>query len=122
MASTRAAEVAEVLWEIKRADKLATYSDIAIRAGFSPGANGRAIVTALRSIRQDWPHLQWWRAIKDDGALTKGCEQEERLREAGYELSETGAKPNIVTLSALESHLMRWDAAAAGEAAVAEMA
>jgi alkylated DNA nucleotide flippase Atl1 len=122
MASTRAAEVAEVLWEIKRADKLATYSDIAIRAGFSPGANGRAIMTALRSIRQDWPHLQWWRAIKDDGAMTKGCEQEEKLRQAGYELTDGGAKTDVVKLAELQAHLMRWDINQAGETPVVEMA
>ncbi len=37
IASTRAQAVAEILWELKRADKLATLSAVADRAGFPPG-------------------------------------------------------------------------------------
>ena len=48
MASTRAEEVAEVLWELKRADKVATFSAIAGRAGFSAGTKGRTMVICLK--------------------------------------------------------------------------
>jgi alkylated DNA nucleotide flippase Atl1 len=114
MASTRAQEVAEILWELKRAGKLATFSLIAKRAGFSAGSNGRAVQTALKSVRRDWSHLQWWRAVKDDGQLEKGSEHEVRLRESGFELTEAdGKKTNIVTIASLEEHLIQWDEAAA---------
>jgi alkylated DNA nucleotide flippase Atl1 len=69
MASSRAQEVAEILFELKRADKIATFSSIAGKAGFSAGANGRTVVTCLKTVRRDWSHLQWWRAIKDDGGF-----------------------------------------------------
>ena len=120
MASSRAAEVAEVLWELKRADKLATFTTIARRAGFSAGSNGRALATTLKTVRKDWPHLQWWRAIKDDGLLEKGSEQEVKLVECGYEFETADSKANVVTLKALEEHLMQWEeqAAEAEKAAV----
>jgi alkylated DNA nucleotide flippase Atl1 len=107
MASSRADEVAEILWELKRAGKVATYTLIARRAGFSPGNNGRTMDSCLRVVRRDWPHLQWWRAIKDDCVLENGSEQESKLREAGFELAPaTGGKH--FTLAAIESHLMVW--------------
>ncbi len=109
MSSSRAEDVAEVLWELKRADKIATYSTIASRAGFSAGTNGRAVQTALRVVRRDWPHLQWWRAVKDDGSLAKGSEHEEKLRECGIELSEVTGKVDIVRLTSPEAVLMSWD-------------
>jgi len=109
MASSRAQEVAEVLWELKRAEKIAKYSTIARRAGFSAGTNGRAMQTCLRTIRRDWPHLQWWRAVQDDGSLVKGSEQEQALREAGYELEEAGNTKDAIAVSALDEHLMSWD-------------
>ncbi len=87
MVSTRAADVAEVLWELKRAGKLQDYTTVAKRAGFSAGANGRAMITCLKTVRRDWPHLQWWRAIKDDGVIEQP-EQAESLRENGFEVDE----------------------------------
>lgn len=106
MASSRADDVAEILWELKRAGKVAKYTHIAERAGFSAGSNGRAMDNCLRTIRRDWPHLQWWRAIKDDGSLELG--QEEKLREAGIEVapSHGGKQFNIVRI---EQHLMIWN-------------
>ncbi len=108
MASSRAQEVAEILFELKRADKVATFSSIAGRAGFSAGANGRTVVTCLKTVRRDWSHLHWWRAIKDDGMIEKGSEQEEKLRESGFELQDAG-KEEAVTISSIEEHLMHWD-------------
>lgn len=117
MASTRADEVAEILWELKRAGKIAKYTNIARRAGFSAGSNGRAMDSCLKVVRRDWPHLQWWRAIKDDGVLEN--EQESRLREAGFEVAtaETGKHQTVVSI---EQHLMVWAEAApaASETAV----
>ncbi|MDA1016668.1 MAG: hypothetical protein O3A00_19695 [Planctomycetota bacterium] len=107
MASSRAEEVAEILWELKRADKLAHFGVIAKRAGFSAGAKGRAMMTTMRTVRRDWPHLQWWRAVKDDNLLEKDGEQEEKLREAGYELADT--EDEAVSVQSLEEHLMAWD-------------
>ncbi len=116
MVSTRAQELAEVLWELKRAGKVATFTEIAQKAGFSAGANGRTVATTLKTIRRDWPHLEWWRAINDDGLLQKDSEHEEKLRESGYELEEAGKK-NSVTIKSIEVHLMKWEAEAASEEA-----
>jgi alkylated DNA nucleotide flippase Atl1 len=109
MASSRADEVAEILWELKRADKISTYSMIARRAGFSAGSNGRAILSCLKTVRRDWPHLQWWRAVQDDGCLEAGSEQESLLREAGYALEEA-AKAGALMVKELEAHLLKWEA------------
>jgi alkylated DNA nucleotide flippase Atl1 len=112
MASSRADEVAELLWELKRAGKLATYTHIARRAGFSAGANGRAMDSCLRVVRRDWPHLQWYRAIRDDGVMEKDGEQMKKLVEAGYEvqLHENGKGHCVCSL---ETHLVDWTVAPA---------
>ena len=122
MASSRADEVAEILWELKRADKVATYTLIARRAGFSAGSNGRAMLTCLRTVKRDWPHLHWWRAVQDNGILEKGSEQEAKLREAGYVLEHADGKADAVAFKELEFHLMRWETADAAAAAVAGVA
>ena len=109
MTSVRAQEVAEILWELKRADKIATYSLIAKRAGFGAGSNGRTIATCLKTVRRDWPHLQWWRAVRDDGVLNSGSEHEERLREFGVEFEEVDGEDDLVAVSSLEEHLMSWE-------------
>ena len=114
MASSRADEVAEILWELKRAGKVAKYTHIARRAGFSAGTGGRAMDTCLKVVRRDWPHLQWWRAVKDDGILETGSEQESKLREAGYDLEPNGKH---ITLVGIEQHLMIWQEATAAAAA-----
>lgn len=105
MASARADEVAEILWELKRAGKISTYTNIARRAGFSAGSNGRAMDSCLKVIRRDWPHLHWWRAIKDDGVLEN--EQEGKLREAGFDVgpAQNGKAQTVVSI---EQHLMVW--------------
>ena len=117
MVSTRAQDVAEVLWELKRAGKVATFSEIAHKAGFSAGSSGRTVVTTLRTIRRDWPHLEWWRAINDDGLLDKDSEHEEKLRKSGYELENAGGKKNSLTIKAIEAHLMKWEDAGSEKAA-----
>lgn len=109
MATSRAAEVAEVLWELKRAGKVAKFSTIANRAGFSAGANGRAMLTCLKTVRRDWPHLQWWRAIKDDLMIEKGAEQLAELEQAGIEFIDAEGNEDAVTLCDAEEHLMTWD-------------
>ncbi len=108
MTSSRASEVAELLWELKRAQKIAKYSTLAKQAGFSAGLNGRTMATTIRTIRRDWPYLEWWRAIGDDGLLEKHSEQEEKLRQSGYELEEAKGKRGALTIKSLEYHLMNW--------------
>ena len=108
MASTRAEAVAEVLWELKRADKVASFSVIANRAGFSAGANGRAMLTALKAIRKDWPHLQWWRAIRDDGTVAAGDEQAQCLEEWGATPEADGESERVSVLID-ESKMMVWE-------------
>ena len=109
MTSSRAEGVAEVLWELKRAGKVATYSSIAQRAGFSAGSNGRSMQTALRTVRRDWPHLQWWRAIQDNGQLERDSEHVDKLKESGYDVEEASGKNDDLTLSSIDLHLMLWD-------------
>ena len=109
MASSRAEEVAEILWELKRADKVANYQTIARRAGFSAGSTGRAMKTCLKTVRRDWPHLQWWRAISDDGLIETGSEHESLLRESGFEITVVDGNAEAVTVVGLEEHLMVWE-------------
>lgn len=106
MASTRAEEVAELLWELKRASKVAKYSVIAKRAGFSAGANGKAMDTCLKTVRRDWPHLQWWRAVADTALVAKDSEQAKKLAEAGISLKP--GKDDTMALAAPDEVLMEW--------------
>lgn len=108
MSSTRAEEVAEVLWELKRADKVAKYSAIAQRAGFSAGVNGRAMHTCIKTIRRDWPHLQWWRAISDDETVDKDSEQIERLAELGIAIEDDASSDDQVKIEVQDELLMDW--------------
>jgi alkylated DNA nucleotide flippase Atl1 len=113
MTSSRAEGVAEVLWELKRAGKVATFSTIARRAGFSAGTNGRSMHTALRTVRRDWPHLQWWRAIQDNGQLERDSEHVDKLKESGYDIEDASGKNDDLTVSSLDEHLMLWEEEAA---------
>lgn len=106
MASVRAAEVAELLWEIKRADKVGTFTGVARRAGFSPGAGGRTIQTVLKTVRRDWPHLQWWRVFPDDGLIEKDTEQSKLAEEAGFEFVASGDQ---IILDSFEEHVFVWE-------------
>jgi alkylated DNA nucleotide flippase Atl1 len=105
MASSRAEEVAEVLFELKRAGKVSTYSHIAKRAGFSAGSNGKVMDSCLKVVRRDWPHLHWWRAVKDDGLLETGSEQAKKLSENGYDVEAAGDKVKIISM---QTHVMVW--------------
>jgi alkylated DNA nucleotide flippase Atl1 len=113
MASARAQEVAELLWEIKRAGKLGAFTTVARKAGFSPGANGRTIQTVLKTVRRDWPHLQWWRVFPDDGLIEKDCEQAQIAAENGFEFAdEADDKVKVVDYN---EHLMVWEEEGSGE-------
>lgn len=109
MASSRADEVAELLWELKRADKISTYSLIARRAGFSAGNKGRAMITTLKTVRRDWPHLHWWRAVSDDGILEAKSEQLAKLQEAGFEFAAAKDDATRLVIKELEIHVMGWE-------------
>src|SRR3954447_12559792 len=103
--STRAQAIAEILWELKRAEKLATLTSIAARAGFSPGSNGRTVSTCLKTVRRDWPHLQWWRAVADNGQLDE--EQKSCLAKAGFETETVDG--GTVVIKSFTTQLMSWD-------------
>jgi alkylated DNA nucleotide flippase Atl1 len=109
IASTRAQAVAEILWELKRADKLATLSSIADRAGFPAGPQGRTISACLKNVRRDWPHLQWWRAVADNGQLES--DQESCLKAAGYGTSASAA--GSFEVASFAEQLMAWEVAEA---------
>jgi alkylated DNA nucleotide flippase Atl1 len=103
--SVRAQAVADILWELKRAEKLATLTSIAARAGFSPGVNGRTVITTLKIVRRDWPHLQWWRAVADNGQL--GEEQKSFLSKAGFE--SEAAEGGDFAVKEFTEQLMTWE-------------
>jgi len=107
IASTRAQAVAEILWELKKADKLATLSAIADRAGFPAGPQGRTISACLKNVRRDWPHLQWWRAVADSGQLES--DQATCLKEGGYGTS--AVDDGNFEVSAFAEQLMTWEEA-----------
>ena|SRR3990172_2417626 len=106
IASTRAQAVATILWELKRAEKLSTLSAIADRAGFSPGPSCRTISTCLKTVRRDWPHLEWWRAVGDKGQLEET--QGEFLRRAGFGVRTESDGTAMV--ASLAEELMSWAA------------
>lgn len=108
MSTVRAEGVAEVLWELKRADKVATFANVADRAGFSAGSEGKTVKTALKTVRRDWSHLQWWRAVGENGELEKGSEQADMLVESGYEIVEGDDKDKVLVAD-FESHAMTWE-------------
>lgn len=103
--SARAQAVAQILWELKKADKLATLSSIAARAGFAPGSGGRTVRTCLKTVRRDWPHLQWWRAIADNGQLED--EQASHVATGGFEteIVEGGS----ASIKSFAAQLMNWE-------------
>lgn len=106
MASVRAQEVAELLWEIKRADKVGTFTGVARKAGFSPGAGGRTIQTVLKTVRRDWPHLQWWRVFPDDGLIEKDTEQSQLAEEAGFTFVASGDQ---IIIDGFQEHVFVWE-------------
>lgn len=113
MASVRAENLAHVLWELKRLDKLATFTEAATRAGFKPGAAGRTLLTCVASVQRDWPHLQWWRTIPDDGLVADDSPHAKALKEAGIELEAAKGKKGYVAISDLTSRLFSWQQATA---------
>jgi len=109
VASVRAEGVAEALFELKRLDKLATFTQVATRAGFKPGAGGRTLMTCLAAVQRDWPHLHWWRAIPDDRMLAKESDHAKQLMSSGYEISAAEGKKDMVTIVTMEDTLFTWE-------------
>jgi alkylated DNA nucleotide flippase Atl1 len=103
--SIRSQAIADILWELKKADKLATLTSIAARAGFSPGLNCRTVSTTLKIVRRGWPHLQWWRAVADNGQLDE--DQKSYLTKAGFE-SETVEGGDFL-IKTVKEQLMTWE-------------
>jgi len=114
--SIRTECVAEVLWELKKIDKLATYTEVAGRAGFKPGVEGKTLAGCLDTIRRDWPHLQWWRAIPDDCTFKKDCEHLKTLEGAGVAFVPSKGRKTIVTFAEPEAVLYLWEETAVGAA------
>jgi hypothetical protein len=108
MASIRAEAVAEILWELKQREKLSTLSEVAGR--FKPGVNGKTILNCLETVKKEWPHLQWWRAVRDDGTITEGSDLAGALTSNGYELSPVNGKDAVVEIVGFEAHVYSWTA------------
>ena len=111
MSSARAEVLAELLWELKKADKLATYTAMASRAGFKPGANGRTFQTCIGIVRREWPHLQWWRAVSDDLHVEQDSEQAVSLSNNGFSLQPSETKKGQQQLTEVDERLMTWQPA-----------
>jgi hypothetical protein len=109
VASARAEGVAEALFELKRLDKLAKYTEVATRAGFKPGAGGRTLISCLVTVQRDWPHLHWWRAIPDNGMVAKESDHAKHLTTNGYELIEA-SDGTMLTITTLQDSLFVWEA------------
>lgn len=106
MASTRAQEIAEVLWELKRAGKVGQYTAVARRAGFTAGSNGRNVLTTMKTVRRDWPHLQWWRAVPDNGIVETAGELATALLAGGFTLEAVDDTKSKIT--GFEDLVMNW--------------
>jgi hypothetical protein len=65
-------------------------------------------MTCLKTVRRDWPHLQWWRAINDDGLIEGESEHATMLSESGIELSAADGKDDHMALTEPDDHLMDW--------------
>lgn len=108
MPSIRAEAVAEVLWELKQLEKLSTYTQVAERAGFKPGVNGKTIINCIETVKKEWPHLQWWRVVQDEGRLTAESEHAGILTERGYELQPSTGRKTLVEIVNFETHVYAW--------------
>ncbi len=113
MASSRAEIVAEILYGLKKEDQYATLSSIARRAGFSPGSNCRTIAACMTTIQKDWPHLEFWRGIHDDGVVLKNTPQAEALQGQGIELRDEGENWTIILA---EDKIVVWETSLDGKA------
>ena len=109
MTSTRAQGVAEVLWELKRASMIGTYTTVARRAGFSAGSKGRAMLTCLKTVRRDWPHLQWWRTVPDDGKVERNSDHATLLLEGGYDIVDDEEDEEKSVVTDFAEQVMDWD-------------
>ena len=109
MASVRAEGVAEALFELKRLNKLATFTQVATRAGFKPGAGGRTLMTCLAAVQRDWPHLHWWRAIPDDAIVAKESDHAKELTSGGFEITPAEGKKDMVKVVTLDETLFTWE-------------
>ncbi len=112
MSSLRAELVAEILYGLKKENRYATLTAIARRAGFSPGAQCRTILACMNTIQKDWPHLEAWRAIHDDGITPKSSPQAEALQKQGIELRDDGENWTIILD---ERTLMVWETSLDGK-------
>ena len=106
-------ETREALLAVVRAiptGRLATYGDVARRAGFPRAA--REVGRALGTLR-DGTDVPWWRVVNREGRLVcpgGGARQAERLRAEGIEAEQL---PDGSWQVDLERH--RWDEPARDE-------
>jgi uncharacterized UBP type Zn finger protein len=78
------------------------------------------MMTCMRSVRRDWPHLEWWRAVPDDGKVEKNSEHANMLIEAGFDISDDEADEEKSVVADFEEQVMSWDEEESDEAAEAE--
>ena len=49
--------------------------------------NGKTALNVLENVRREWPHLQWWRVVRDDGTLCF-AEQADALTKQGIVIAD----------------------------------
>lgn len=67
------------------------------------------MISCLKKIRREWPHLEWWRALEDCLKLQKGSEQAKALEQNGYPMEASGSDDKHVKPAELEVHLVVWE-------------
>ena len=78
------------------------------------------MMTCMKSVRRDWPHLEWWRAVPDDGKVEKNSEHANMLIEAGFDISDDEADEEKSVVADFEEQVMSWDEEETDETAEAE--
>ena len=67
------------------------------------------MLTCLATVQRDWPHLQWWRAIPDDGFIIHDSPHATQLRSVGFDLEVANGRKGFVTISDLETRKFTWE-------------
>jgi hypothetical protein len=65
----------------------------------------------LKNVRRDWPHLEWWRVVSDNGQLD--AEQAACLTAGGYGISEIGS--DRFEINQFDEQLLTWEVVEAAE-------
>ena len=63
-----------------------------------------------------WPHLEWWRAVPDDGKVERSSDHASLLIEGGYDITDDEADEEKSVVTDFEEQIMNWDEEEGAEA------